>query len=725
MLINLDFVILLKIFIFGLRLHSEDPGLIPHLFIKLRAKLIKQITNLNMKYLFLLFFGIIALSSANAQFLANSICNNHYNADSEFKNESNIAMKGLFLHKATGDLQINGIATKSPYQVYFVLPIATREQSPIWLEIECADMINYRFVRLDALNVFVTARLNNSSATIHLKWTSWVLTKQHDYSGIPDSVPIPSLIDIPDSVKPWLMPTGCVQWEDPFVKHIADSIRGNTNDLIELANRINNYCKHIPFDWLTEPVSWDAYYAMKWGNSCTGHAHAAAAIFRANGVPCRVLLNIPTWITSRFDMHWIIEYYIPQYGWVKMETTNGNNPYTDASKEIITFACNPDDEFSMTFPDNIESYWFTSDTVFQHFYPDWNGAHFGKGYNGVLDSSAKVDLIISLTDSVYNYFTTYKGIELTAGQSSYFQTATDFQYKAFNAMKALKTDSLIYYLYQSLNDYRKILPAPLYTIFFDDFENGLNGWTHGGIKDEWELGAPTNIGPMHAYSENNCWGTDLDDKYEDNADCWLLSPSINLNSMACAYLSVKIWNDVEDSLQGYSPKDRLWIELSNDGGNTFSPISTFLGGVIDFNTGVPQVGGWSRLVLDITPYINTTLKLRFHFSSNSSVSRPGSYIDNVYVYGRELGTYGNTENGAIENSINIYPNPAKTFITIEMQKVEENCLLSVCNINGQEMMQQKIIKNRTQFDIRNLKSGIYFIKLFSKNGVSMEKLIKE
>lgn len=678
-----------------------------------------------MKYLFILLLGIIAFSSSNAQFLINSNCNKKYDTDIELKYENNIALKGLFLNKASGDLKINGIAAKSPYQVYFVLPIATREQSPIWLEIECADMINYRFVRLDDLNVFVTAQLNNSFAIIHLKWTSWVLTKQHDYSGIPDSVPIPALIDIPDSVKPWLMPTGCVQWEDPFVKHIADSIRGNTNDLIELANRINNYCKLIPWNWLIEPISWDAYYAMKWGNSCTGHAHAAAAIFRANGVPCRVLMNIPTWYTSRFDMHWIIEYYVPQYGWVKMETANGNNPYTYASKEMITFACNPEDEFSMTFPDNIESYWFTSDTVFQHFYPDWNGAHFGLQYKSVSDSSEKVDLIISLTDSVYKYFTTYKGIELTASQSIYFQTATDFQFKAFNAMKVLKTDSLIYYLNKSLDDYRKILAAPLHTIFFDDFENGLNGWTHGGVKDEWEFGAPTNIGPMHAYSENNCWGTDLDNEYENNADCWLLSPSINLNSKACAYLRVKIWNDVEDSLQGYSPKDRLWIELSNDGGNTFFPISTFLGGVIDFNTGVPQVGGWSRLVLDLTPYINTTINLRFHFSSNSSISRPGSYIDNVYVYGRELGTYSINENGIIENIIKIYPNPAKTHITIEMQEVENDCLFSIYNNNGQEILQQKINKNKTQFDISSLTRGVYLVKLIYENGVKVEKLIKE
>ena len=577
-----------------------------------------------MKKILMLLLLLFIVNSVKSQLLLKNIHNRNINIITDSQNENKGITNELYLNKAFGNLKVYGISTKPTYEVYFILPIAFREQAPIWLDIQCSEMVGYRFVRLDQFNVFVVAQLNNSSDTIHINWTSWVLVKKHNYSGIPAQVPIPSLTDLPDSVKPWLMPTGCVQWEDPFVKHIADSIRGTTNIIKVLASKINNYCNNIPGTFPIEPYSFDAYYAMKWGNSCTGHAHAAAAIFRGNGIPCRVLMNMPTWYGSYFDMHWLIEYYVPQYGWVKMETSIGSNPYINGHQEIITFACNPEDEFSMTFPDNIESYWFASDTVFQHFYPYWGMAHIANQYCFITDTIAKIDSIISLTDSVYRYFTNYQGITLTSTQSSYFQTANDFQFKAYNHIKSGMIDSLIYYLNQSLYNYRNIETNPIQTIFFDDFESGVNGWTHGGVNDEWEIGTPTNCGPANAYSGNNCWGTDLDSIYINNADCWLLSPSINLNNLSVANLNVKIWNDVDDSLQCYSPKDKLWIELSTDNGITFSPISTHLGGVIDYNTGIPQVGGWSRLVLDLTPYINETIKIQFHFTSNSSVSRHGS-----------------------------------------------------------------------------------------------------
>ncbi len=668
----------------------------------------------------LVFFGFCTL---NAQLLINNNCDKTPFTFGPQVQDSKIDMKNLYFHKATGKLNVRGPASTSQFEVYFVLPIAFREQAPIWLDIQCSQMIDYRFVRLDAFNTFVAARLNNYSGTINLDWTSWTLIKKHDYSRIPPSVPMPAFNELPDSVKPYLKPTGCVQWEDPFVKGKCDSIWGHTNDLIVLANRIKYYCYCIPWNFPTSPMSFDAFYAMKWGNSCTGHAHAGAAIFRANGVPSRILMNMP--LMNNFDMHWIIEYYIPQYGWVKMETSGGISPYVNAHQEIITFACNPEDEFSMTFPDNIESYWFTSDPVFQHNSPNWAQAHSASQLRIVSDTSYKIDQIISLTDSVYRYFTTYKGINLTSGQNYFFQIATGFQYKAFNHINNGMKDSLIYYLNQSLDNYRNIELKPLNTIFFDNFENGINGWSHGGVIDEWEIGTPSNVGPPIAYSGNNCWGTDLDSVYENNADCWLLSPSINLNNLACAYLNLKIWNDVDDYLQSYSPKDRLWIELTTDGGSNFIPITTHLGGVIDYNTGIPKVPGWSRLVLDLTPFVKSTIKLRFRFTSDATVSRPGSYIDDVHIYGREMGTLGVNEIKTDQNLFKIFPNPATNKICIYTEgPLQKNTMISIFNIQGDKVLSNTIMdKNSMDIDVSFLAKGVYVVEIQSAKGVTLKKLV--
>jgi hypothetical protein len=676
-----------------------------------------------MKNLYLLALLFYAFNPIGAQVLKDNNYQSVPISVNEETSDHHGDIKELYLHTATGDLTIEGTATKPTYQVYFILPIAFREQAPIWLDIQCEEMIDYRFVRLDPFNVFVAAQLNNSPNTIHLNWTSWVLIKHHDYSGIPASVPIPVLSELPDSVKPYLMPTGCVQWEDPFIKQTAETIRDTINDLIVLANKIKIYCRRIEQVFPVEPVSFDAYYAMRWGNSCTGHAHAGAALFRANGIPCRVLMNMP--LGNKYDQHWIIEYYVPDYGWVKMETSAGSNPYSYGHMEIITFACQPEDEFSMTYPDNIESYWFASDTVFHHMYPYWGRAH--SAYNSVYltDSTAKVDLIISLTDSVYRYFTTYQGISLTSNQNSYFHAAREFQFKAFNHIKSGADDSLIYYLNQSLNNFRMIESNPVHTIFADNFENGGIGWTHGGIFDEWQIGTPTNCGPSSAYSGNNCCATRLDSLYGNNADCWLLSPSFSLNELSCAYLSVKIWNDVEDSSQCDSPKDKLWIELSVNNGETFFPITTHLGGVIDYNTGVPQVGGWSRLVLDLTPYVNNNCKIRFYFTSNSTITRPGSYIDDLRVYGKTKGPDGIHNNHENKLAIQCYPNPTSGKITIDVFNSKGKSDISILDTKGQKIREKKLHNGTSQFDVSDLPCGVYFVKVQDENGIKVERIIKK
>jgi len=346
---------------------------------------------------------------------------------------------------------------------------------------------------------------------------------------------------------------------------------------------------------------------------------------------------------------------------------------------------------------------------------------------GVFDSVARVDSVILLAHSAYQYFTDIQGINLTETQKGFFQVATSFQNKAFMQILSAAKDSLIYYLNKALENYQQVDLKPMHTIFFDDFENGINDWTHGGINDEWESGTPSNVGPSTAYSGINCWGTNLDSVYRNNADCWLLSPSVNLNGLSCAYLNVKIYNDVEDSLQGYSPKDRLWVEASTDDGNTFFTITTHLGGVIDYNTGVPQVGGWSRLVLDLTPYVGSLIRIRFHFTSNSSVTRPGSYIDDVSIYGRDLGAQGVEEHQNNNYSVNFYcyPNPSSGMITIDISGINEDNNLTLSDIGGQELMRKEFKSNKIQIDISNLVKGIYFLKLQNEHGMKAGKIVKE
>jgi transglutaminase-like putative cysteine protease len=533
----------------------------------------------------------------------------------------------LFLVKATGDLRVNGRASSDTYQIYFHVPIPFHEQAPVLLQVTCPQMIDYRFVQKDPPNLLVAARLANA-ADVVLEWTCWVLVKENKYADLPSYVPIPAPGELPDSVRHWLDTTDCCQVSAPIVQFKADSIRDTTTNLMKLAQDVCDFCHSIPAQFPHQPVGFDAVYALKWGNSCTGHAHAGAALLRACGIPARTLLNMPDNLGSDFDMHWIIDYYVPGYGWVRMETALGRNPMPPQD-ELVVQACNPCDEFPVWFPCGIDCDWHSSDTALGMWTPDWEWAHNATPVLNVTNSSEPVGNAIALTDSVFDCYSHYIGIRLTTAQAAAFQTGLKCQTNALDLIQAQNLTGYLVAMHAALLSYQDVRPAPIETLYSEDFESGADGWTHGGIQDEWELGVPA-YGPKSAHSGANCWGTNLEGTYASHDDCWLASPRVYLTKLACANLSFWIWNSVQD-VYG-SVYDLVWVEISRDG-SAFLPLSSRMGGVND-DTAITAVGGWNHVFLDLAQYLGDTVQIRFHFKSDYQIVFAGSYIDDFRITGR-------------------------------------------------------------------------------------------
>jgi transglutaminase-like putative cysteine protease len=638
----------------------------------------------------------------------------------------------VYLRKAVGNLQIDASSTTETYEAYFHIPICFGEQVPIFIEVESPQLIDYRFVHLNPPNVIIAAQMQQAP-TSPLDWRAWVFVKENTYADCPDFVPIPIPQELPDSVKKWLQPTDCVQVDAAIVQQIADSIRGGTTNLIKLADDICNFCWAIPWVWPHVPFALDAVYALTWGSSCTGHAHAGAALFRANGIPARSLLNMPTW-SSNYDHHWIIDYYIPDYGWVRMETSTGQHPCF-AQDEIVTLACNPEDEFPLFFPSGIEGYWHTSDPELGMYNPNWGGAHSAISWVAFSDSSEKIEQAYSLTDSVFYYYSRYWGIKLTPAQQTNVQSAYDYQKSAQSKLSLKDLDGYIEDMQQALQCYREINPETLTAIFFDDFESGAQGWTHGGAYDEWELGNPS-YGPADVHSGDNCWGTDLDDTYENYADCWLKSPPIDLTDLACAYLSFWVWNWVEDENQGFV-YDPLWLDLSTDG-IFFQPLCSHMGGVND-DPQIPDVGGWTMMVLDLTKYVGETVHIRFRFQSDQDDVQPGSYIDDMWVYGRAVSETGIevVQIAAPPQMLELYPNypnPFNSGTTISYHLKEDlKVSLAIYNIMGQKVRtivddHQKAGGHQSVWHGQDdggspVASGVYFCKIQAGEKVEARQLL--
>lgn len=84
---------------------------------------------------------------------------------------------------------------------------------------------------------------------------------------------------------------------------------------------------------------------------------------------------------------------------------------------------------------------------------------------------------------------------------------------------------------------------------------------------------------------------------------------------------------------------------------------------------------------------------------------------------------GSDVNDMIALSFFVAPNPANDKITINANSVFNT--IEVINFLGQTVMSQPNAYNNASLDISNLNSGVYFIRIISNNGSSVQKFVKQ
>lgn len=538
----------------------------------------------------------------------------------------------LHLRKVTGNLSVRGTASTPTYQAYFHIPIPFEEQAPFLLTLESPNLLEYRMVRTGPENLLVAAKLK--AGPTRLQWEAHVLVKAQDLSRAPVQVPLSAFSQLPDSVMGWLLPSDSVQWTDPSILQKAQAVRGSLTDLGPLTDAVAAACRAIPGEFRHSPAAFDAFYALNWGNSCTGCAHAGAALLRANGVPARVLMNTPVTSTAyAYDHHWILQYWVPGYRWLRMETTVGVNRVAPET-EIVTYVCAPEDEFQRFFPCGIDGHWHTSDPVLSCWDPDWNQAHAATSLGTATATPDEADQAVDLAAKVFQAEADRRG--RAPGSEALLATANGFQRQALERLLVNDVVGFRSALQAALSAYGQVSLKAEAVRWREGFEGGGTGWTHGGNGDSWRVGNPVPDGrPTSAHSGGACLGNGFDGGYPLGSDSWALSPAFSLQGLGSATLSFWSYCWVASFGQG-KVADPVWVELSLDEGQTFTPICSAFGGV-NGDPAIPSVGGWARLHLDLTPWVgNASVRLRFRFQASSRRRLPGCYLDDLEVSGRPL-----------------------------------------------------------------------------------------
>jgi hypothetical protein len=99
-----------------------------------------------------------------------------------------------------------------------------------------------------------------------------------------------------------------------------------------------------------------------------------------------------------------------------------------------------------------------------------------------------------------------------------------------------------------------------------------------------------------------------------------------------------------------------------------------------------------------------------------------SDADEYYIYVDDISIEEGSEieENSDNTSVNIYPNPAKNLINIKSSDKIEN--VKIYNLTGQIVFDKMINDNSVQINTSEYKSGIYFIKIRTKDGLINKKI---
>jgi hypothetical protein len=119
--------------------------------------------------------------------------------------------------------------------------------------------------------------------------------------------------------------------------------------------------------------------------------------------------------------------------------------------------------------------------------------------------------------------------------------------------------------------------------------------------------------------------------------------------------------------------------------------------------------------------ISSTGEMSFINSTSGWLAGPGSQSNNIYKFSGDLWSFVGIQTKADHNEMQVYPSPAKDFLTVTVSRFSANDRLTVMDLFGRVVFTQPILASKTKIDISELGRGVYFVKA----GKQVRKIVKE
>ena len=383
--------------------------------------------------------------------------------------------KDIYLLRVEHYLELAANDNVDIFHVRYVFPPDYGYQIPIVMEIfndTTAGLLNYRiekdFCEPNRVVNFTIAGMHQGEHKL-LHFTIWVLVENFEFKDIPRDTPFPKKSDLPDDTLEWLQPTKVVQSRSPFILLKARQLRMGNDYIFGYAENVSHFIKYHRFLlFLLELklgllLSQDAVTTLFINGENVGRSHLACALFRSQNIPARVLLanNDQGFWTQ---MHYMVEYYIPNYGWVLLDSTKGETPYA-TKRQVINRICSIEDErdtkrdYIFPFMTGEERWiWLDTDKV-QPYYVD---CRTGSKSQMFQESKVSIDTItadytILRTKTVFHAYEYFLGRNLDTENAMHLNKAVDYQRQAVHIL-AEDNDfyQYTYFMDKAYNEYLEI-----------------------------------------------------------------------------------------------------------------------------------------------------------------------------------------------------------------------------------------------------------------------------
>jgi hypothetical protein len=278
---------------------------------------------------------------------------------------------------------------------------------------------------------------------------------------------MPKKSELPDETKTWLVSTKAIQSDHILIKHKARQLkRWSFGNVIKLADNIVRFTVfHKPI-WSFINVfilkigtgAQDALNALYFGSVCTGAANLGTALFRANGVPAKDLIVMPT-VNSWLQMHFISEYYCPGYGWVLAETSFIITPHQSKNNIILRVNYPEDENIAGEQHYGVEQWdwidpkipvWVSTVPWFEE-----SGSRAWIETELVTDEQS-ANLAFNVTQEVYELHTRYLGVNLIGDSLTHFDNAINAQKNAIECFKQSDINGYLDNITIAYNEYQEI-----------------------------------------------------------------------------------------------------------------------------------------------------------------------------------------------------------------------------------------------------------------------------